>query len=113
MTCYANAFRTSGPLAPQTRGIAIDWTAWSGIGMASRGSIPVIMKQAGIDMLPPEAGIPIVRRELVAGTRGELVIGQKLGILVQEFDPQGGLDTASGGALETALKERGVMIGKD
>ncbi len=106
--CVSN-FRST---RPQTLGLAIDWTAWSGIGMASRGSIPVVMKQAGIDMLPPEAGIPIIRRELLAGTRGELVIGQRLGILVKEFDPEGGLDTASGGALEAALKQRGVMIGK-
>jgi NAD(P)-dependent dehydrogenase (short-subunit alcohol dehydrogenase family)/acyl carrier protein len=106
--CISN-FRTA---RPQTRGIAIDWTAWSGIGMASRGSIPAIMKQAGIDMLPPEAGIPVVRRELAAGTRGELVIGRNLGILVREFDPQGGLDTSGGSVLESALKERGVMIGR-
>ena len=38
---------------PQTRGVAIDWTAWAGIGMASRGSIPKMMAMAGIDMLPP------------------------------------------------------------
>ena len=25
---------------PETRAIAIDWTAWGGIGMATRGSIP-------------------------------------------------------------------------
>ena len=79
---------------PQTRGIAIDWTAWSGIGMAARGSSPTIMKQAGIDMLPPEAGIPVIRRELAAGTNGELVIGKALGILVKEFDPHGGLDVS-------------------
>jgi hypothetical protein len=64
------------------------------------------MKQAGIDMLPPEAGIPIVRRELTAGTCGELVIGQRLGILVKEFDPQGGLDTSA-----LASRPHGVMIG--
>ncbi len=64
--------------------------------MAARGSIPAIMKQAGIDMLPPEAGIPIVRRELTAGTRGEIVIGQRLGMMMQEFDPQGGLETRDG-----------------
>jgi NAD(P)-dependent dehydrogenase (short-subunit alcohol dehydrogenase family)/acyl carrier protein len=60
---------------PETRTIAIDWTAWGGIGMATRGSIPTIMAAAGISMLPPEAGIPTVRRELVAGGRsGELVV---------------------------------------
>src|SRR4030095_11214825 len=52
---------------PAMRAIAIDWTAWADIGMASRGSIPTMMAAAGIDMLPPVAGIPIVRRELTAG----------------------------------------------
>ncbi len=37
--------------AGATRGIAIDWTAWAEIGMASRGSIPKVMAAAGIDML--------------------------------------------------------------
>ena len=49
---------------PRTRGIAIDWTAWGGIGMATRGSIPKIMEMAGIDMLPAESGVPTVRREI-------------------------------------------------
>ena len=106
--CISN-FRST---RPATRGIAIDWTAWSGIGMAARGSIPTIMKQAGIDMLPPEAGIPVIRRELTAGTSGELVIGQRLGILTKEFDLQGGLDASAGGALQAALGQRGIMTGE-
>ena len=66
-----SSFRTT---RPATRGIVIDWTAWGGIGMATRGSIPKMMELAGIDMLPPEAGIPLIRRELTAGgTRGEIV----------------------------------------
>src|SRR5204862_4964973 len=36
---------------PETRALAIDWTAWAGIGMATRGSIPKMMELAGIDML--------------------------------------------------------------
>ena len=87
-----SSFRTT---RPGTRGIAIDWTAWGGIGMATRGSIPKIMELAGIDMLPPEAGIPVVRRELTAGgRRGEVVIGQRLGVLLNELDATGGLDTS-------------------
>jgi acyl transferase domain-containing protein/acyl carrier protein/NAD(P)-dependent dehydrogenase (short-subunit alcohol dehydrogenase family) len=78
---------------PATRGIAIDWTAWGGIGMATRGSIPKMMELAGIDMLPPEAGIPLIRRELtMGGTRGEIVVAQRLGVLMNEFDAAGGID---------------------
>ncbi|MGZ4142704.1 MAG: SDR family NAD(P)-dependent oxidoreductase, partial [Actinomycetota bacterium] len=74
-----------------TRGIAIDWTAWAKIGMATRGSIPKMMELAGIDMLEPEAGIPVVRRELLGGTDGEVVIGGRLGALLAEPDDTGGV----------------------
>ena len=94
-----------------TRGIAIDWAAWGGIGMATRGSIPKVMESAGIDMLPPEAGIPLIRRELTAGgTRGEVVIGQRLGVLLKEWDPTGGVDTNASGT--SGKESRGPMIGK-
>ncbi len=107
--CISN-FRSS---RPGTRGIAIDWTAWGGIGMAARGSIPAIMKQAGIDMLPPEAGIPIVRRELTAGgIRGEVVVAQRLGIMTREFDEMGGLDAGPGGKLTESDGHAGIMTGK-
>jgi NAD(P)-dependent dehydrogenase (short-subunit alcohol dehydrogenase family) len=99
--CVSN-FRSS---RPETRGLALDWTAWSGIGMAARGSIPAIMKQAGIDMLSLEAGIPITRRELLARTSAELVVGQKLGVMVKDFDTEGGLSI-------DAIKTDGVMTGK-
>ena len=89
-----SSFRTT---RPATRGIAIDWTAWGGIGMATRGSIPKMMEMAGIDMLPPEAGVPLIRRELTAGgTRGEMVVGQRLGVLLNEWDATGGLDASRG-----------------
>jgi acyl transferase domain-containing protein/NAD(P)-dependent dehydrogenase (short-subunit alcohol dehydrogenase family)/acyl carrier protein len=104
-----SSFRTT---RPATRGIAIDWTAWGGIGMATRGSIPKIMELAGIDMLPPEAGIPLIRRELTAGaTRGEIVIGQRLGVLLNEWDSTGGLDPSSAEAGKQ-LPAMGPMAGK-
>ena len=77
---------------PDTRGVSIDWTAWRDIGMAARGSIPSIMKAAGIDMLSPDAGIPVVRRELGAGTRGEVLIAQALGVMLQEDAERTALD---------------------
>jgi NAD(P)-dependent dehydrogenase (short-subunit alcohol dehydrogenase family) len=91
-----------------TLGIAIDWTAWGDIGMATRGSIPTVMAAAGIDMLPAAAGIPIVRRELTKRDRGgEVVIGLRLGLLLDEFNDTGGLDL-SAPALVEAL-DRSVM----
>ncbi len=78
---------------PTTRAIVIDWTAWGGIGMATRGSIPKIMEAAGIDTLPPKAGVPTIRRELTrGGTRGEIVVAGRLGLMLNEFDETGGLD---------------------
>ncbi len=105
----SSSFRT---LRKGTRGIALDWTAWGGIGMAARGSIPTVMKQAGIDMLPPEAGIPFIRKELTAGTQGlEVVVAQSLGMMMQEFDATGGLDTTEDSEVaQLVQKANGVMI---
>jgi NAD(P)-dependent dehydrogenase (short-subunit alcohol dehydrogenase family)/acyl carrier protein len=94
-------------LRPETLGVAIDWTAWEGIGMASRGSIPAMMKAAGIDMLAPAAGIPTVRRELTQGpVASEVVVGERLGVLTGEWDDTGGLDTQAVEAMAS-----GPMIG--
>jgi acyl transferase domain-containing protein/NAD(P)-dependent dehydrogenase (short-subunit alcohol dehydrogenase family)/acyl carrier protein len=77
---------------PGSLGIALDWTAWGGIGMATRGSVPEIMKRAGIDMLSPAEGLPVIRHALLAGFSGEAVVGHKLGILLAPFDEDGGID---------------------
>ncbi|HEX6568435.1 MAG TPA: SDR family NAD(P)-dependent oxidoreductase, partial [Acidimicrobiales bacterium] len=101
----ASAMRTT---RPDTRAIVIDWTAWAGIGMAARGSIPKVMELAGIEMLPPEVGIPTIRRELTAGaTRGEVVVAGRLGVLVEERAERGGIDPAR---FETATT--GPMVGQ-
>jgi NAD(P)-dependent dehydrogenase (short-subunit alcohol dehydrogenase family) len=92
---------------PDTRAIALDWTAWGGIGMATRGSIPKVMEMAGIDMLPPEAGIAWIRRELTAGNfRGEVVVGGALGVLGAVWHETGGLDLAA-----TDHAANGLLVG--
>ena len=71
---------------PGVRALAIDWTAWGGIGMATRGSIPKIMAAAGVDMLPAEAGVAWIRRELGTGMPdGEVVVAGALGAMAAEF----------------------------
>ena len=75
--------------------------------MATRGSIPVMMQAAGIDMLPPAAGIATVRRELTAGSgSGEVVVALGLGMMMQERAETGGLDLAVFDA-----SDAGPMIG--
>ena len=89
----------------------IDWTAWAEIGMASRGSIPKMMEMAGIDMLPPRVGIPVVRRELTAsGPGGEVVVAGSLGLMAQERHPTGGIDPEQAPADDAA--PRGPMTGR-
>ena len=99
-----SSFRTT---RPATRGIVIDWTAWGGIGMATRGSIPKMMELAGIDMLTPEAGVPLIRRELTSGgTRGEIVIAGRLGVMEKEWDSTGGLDTSAAEILQRSFTSK-------
>ncbi|OBF53141.1 beta-ketoacyl synthase [Mycobacterium sp. 852002-53434_SCH5985345] len=91
---------------PEVRTLAIDWTAWGGIGMATRGPIPKIMAAAGVEMLPPEAGVAWIRRELGAGlTDGEVVVAGALGGLTAEPHDTGGVNPAS-------LTPDGPMIGE-
>ena len=81
---------------PQTRGLALDWTAWGGIGMATRGSIPKIMEMAGVQMLPPEAGVAWIRRELASsGFSGEVIVAGELGLMAAEYHPTGGVPSTT------------------
>ena len=93
------------------RGVAIDWTAWAEIGMASRGSIPKVMEMAGIDMLPPSEGVPVVRRELTAAGPGtEVLVAGALGVMLEERHPTGGLDPEA--ATEAINAHHGPMTGR-
>jgi len=93
---------------PDTRALALDWTAWGGIGMATRGSIPKIMEMAGVEMLPAEAGVAWIRRELTAHpSSGEVVVAGELGAMAGEDHATGGLDPA---AVDTT--DAGPMVGE-
>jgi NAD(P)-dependent dehydrogenase (short-subunit alcohol dehydrogenase family)/acyl carrier protein len=100
-----SAFRTT---RPGTRGYALDWTAWGGIGMATRGSVAKIMEMAGVEMLPPEAGVAWIRREITAGTpAGEVVVAGTLGMMAAEPHETGGLDIAS-----LSIEGTGPLVGE-
>jgi hypothetical protein len=81
--------------------------------MASRGSVPQIMEALGIDMLPPEAGVPTIRRELTyGGTRGEIVVAGRLGAWMEDPIPEGGLDPAKMAAALAGRRPRLLMVGE-
>ncbi|MHB8878888.1 MAG: SDR family oxidoreductase, partial [Myxococcaceae bacterium] len=93
-------------------GAVLDWTAWGGIGMATRGNIPEAMKRAGIEMLAPEDGIPVVRRMLEGGLSGETVVGRRLGILLQSGDGSGGVDAQALLELHRRGDKRAMAVGE-
>jgi hypothetical protein len=78
---------------PEIKTQTIDWSAWAGVGMASRGNIPELMKMAGIDMVDAREAAPLVRAELTTGS-GEAVLAGTLGILLEPLSPHGGADLA-------------------
>ena len=51
------------------------------------------MEMAGVEMLPPEAGVAWIRRELTSGTSdGEVIVAGVLGMMATEYDDHGGVD---------------------
>ena len=76
--------------------------------MATRGSIPKIMEMAGVQVLPPEAGVAWIRRELVSSAfSGEVVVAGELGMMAGEYHESGGM---APGAF-TADGAHGPMVG--
>src|SRR5271157_1791790 len=82
-----------GATRPEIKALALDWSAWAEVGMASRGNLPEVMRQSGIELLPPETTAPLVRAELLAGqASGEVVLAGALGSLLDNRERDGGLD---------------------
>ena len=94
---------------PGIKAIAIDWSAWGGVGMATRGNIPALMKEAGIDMVPPGQAAPMVRAELLGGN-GEAIIAGSLGVLLEPRCQNGGLDVIKANIALRACKPMHTML---
>ncbi len=74
------------------RVVSIDWGAWGEVGMASRGILPKLMEQAGIELMRPEDAAPLVFQELVFGSGHETVLSGALGALEDSISDQDVLD---------------------
>ncbi|MEE2758425.1 MAG: SDR family NAD(P)-dependent oxidoreductase, partial [Candidatus Thermoplasmatota archaeon] len=70
------------PDAP--RAVAIAWSGWRDVGMATRGSIEAVFEQAGIETIPVENCVEIFVQEMLAGGKRRVVVAGELGILDSE-----------------------------
>ncbi|MBF0376335.1 MAG: SDR family NAD(P)-dependent oxidoreductase [Desulfamplus sp.] len=82
------AFLDSQKSSPKCK--IIDWTAWSGAGMATRETVQKVLTERGLKFLPLEAGVQFFMNEMEDSTTPEVVITG----LDQSFDRDGILKIA-------------------
>ncbi len=70
--------------ADAPRAIAIAWSGWKDVGMATRGSIETVFAQAGIEMISIETGVNLFVDEMLAGGKRRVVAAGSLGVLDSE-----------------------------
>ena len=66
------------------RAVAIAWSGWKDVGMATKGSIESIFAQAGIEMIPVDKGVEIFVDEILSGGKRRVVVAGALGLLDSE-----------------------------
>ena len=67
------------------RAVAIGWTGWKDVGMATRGSIEAVFAAAGIETLDVTTGVEIFVDEALAGGKRRVLACGSLG-LMDKFD---------------------------
>ncbi|MGB1679055.1 MAG: beta-ketoacyl synthase N-terminal-like domain-containing protein [Poseidonia sp.] len=63
------------------RGVAIGWTGWRDVGMATRGSIEAVFAAAGIETLAVEDGVAIFVAEALQGGKRRVLGCGSLGLM--------------------------------
>ena len=63
------------------RAVAIGWTGWRDVGMATRGSIEAVFEAAGIETLPVEVGVQIFVDEALRGGKRRVIACGSLGLM--------------------------------
>ena len=84
------------------RAVAIAWSGWRDVGMATRGSLESVFAAAGIEMIPLNVGVDIFVDEVLAGGKRRVVAAGALGILDGEDckrDPPQKLSVDTAGVL--------------
>ena len=65
----------------EPHGLAIAWTGWRDVGMATRGSIEKVFSHAGIETVSVQQGVELFVDEVMRGGKRRVVIAGSLGIL--------------------------------
>ena len=63
------------------RAVAIGWTGWRDVGMATRGSIEAVFEAAGIETLPVDVGVQIFVDEALRGGKRRVIACGSLGLM--------------------------------
>ena len=66
------------------RAVAIAWSPWADVGMATRGSLDRVFKAAGIEMIPPDEGAERFVDEALRGGKRMSVVAGAIGDLDDE-----------------------------
>ena len=86
-TDYAAANAMLAALAEEyDNTICVDWTAWAGAGMATRGSTSAVLEKAGVEFLPLELGATIGADLALSAQVGEVLVAGELGRF-EDVDP--------------------------
>ncbi len=65
----------------EPHGVALAWTGWQDVGMATRGSIASVFEQAGIETVSVEQGVSLFVEEVMRGGKRRVVLAGSLGVL--------------------------------
>ncbi|MHA1611736.1 MAG: beta-ketoacyl synthase N-terminal-like domain-containing protein, partial [Promethearchaeota archaeon] len=62
-----------------TRRLAIDWSAWADVGMATQGSTMKVLEHAGVVPIPLQTGIHFFTQLVTQGYTGEYIVAGSMG----------------------------------
>ncbi|HWG92021.1 MAG TPA: SDR family oxidoreductase, partial [Candidatus Thermoplasmatota archaeon] len=89
----------------------VAWTAWSGVGMATKGSIMQVLQSAGVEPLPVQEGVARFLREVASPGEPEVVVAKALGALAAPTPVDATPLLASRGLLQTLVAhEAGARV---
>ncbi|MBN1540267.1 MAG: polyketide synthase dehydratase domain-containing protein, partial [Candidatus Thermoplasmatota archaeon] len=64
---------------PECRFRAVGWSAWAGVGMASRGAVKTLLEMGGITFIPVDDGVEYAISEIMRGNEREVYYSGSLG----------------------------------